>query len=262
MNRNFSVVFLVLLAIGLLGCNMHRKLHITRDDVIKFALGWDYARINDTMYASDCELSNRQYKVFLNYLKTESPEKYSICAIDTDQWKNYDGAASLSKNYFRHPAFDRYPVCCITWEGANEYCKWLTQIANKNHGKLKVTFRLPTPAEWMMLVADPDKNGLDTGYPDGFDASTGCYAFNFYVIDSVANTAEDGGYFTVNVSAYKHNRFGIYNLNGNVAEMTSDKSICKGGGWHDSFEDCSYKVSKHYTLPSAEVGFRLVAIVR
>ena len=41
---------------------------------------------------------------------------------------------------------------------------------------------------------------------------------------------------TAPVNSYTKNYFGLYNLIGNVAEMTSEKGICKGGTWNNRLE--------------------------
>jgi len=48
--------------------------------------------------------------------------------------------------------------------------------------------------------------------------------------DSVS-LGEDGGYYTVRVDAYWPSRFGLFNVIGNVAEMTDVEGVQKGGCW-------------------------------
>ncbi len=222
----------------------------------------NFFQINDTLYAAELEITQERYQEFLRELAVSSPEKYHACKIDTTVWRKYSRADTIMRrNYFQHPAFKLYPVVGISWKAANEYCKWLTEKSETDLWSPSCYVRLPTETEWKSMVANPDKNGFDLPCPDGFDTSVNCYCFNYYVVDTIINEAQDGGYYTVRVDAYWPNRYGIFNLHGNVAEMTSDENICKGGGWYDSFSDCSMFATKNYPLPSAEVGIRPVAII-
>lgn len=224
--------------------------------------GLYFVKLNDTLYACDIEITNARYKRFLCAIANDQ-QKYDACMADTNVWKNYAYADTvLTHHYWQHKAFDEYPVVGVTWEAANEFCRWMTRKAEENTLLPPCTIRLPTEDEWKLMVVKPDSKGMDLSCPQGFDTSINCYCFNFYVVDTVINEAQDGGYFTVRSDAYWPNSRGLFNVHGNVAEMTTDKNVCKGGGWRDSFSDCAVHMRKKYILPSGEVGFRIVAIRR
>jgi formylglycine-generating enzyme required for sulfatase activity len=221
----------------------------------------NFLQINKTLYAAELELTNDKYKEFLGEIIISNPEKYDLCKIDTSVWiKHFAEYGLLASKYSENKKFSDYPVVGISWFAANEYCKWLTEIAETELKSLKCQIRLPTETEWKSMIANPDPLGFDVPCPNGYDTTVNMFCFNHYVLDS-AKEAKDGGYFPVMVNSYWPNAFGIFNLHGNVAEMTSDKTICKGGGWNDSFNDCSLFTRKYYPLPSAEVGVRLVAVI-
>jgi formylglycine-generating enzyme required for sulfatase activity len=59
----------------------------------------------------------------------------------------------------------------------------------------------------------------------------------------------------------KTKQFGLDNLFGNVAEMTSEKGIAKGGSFAHTLEECAANKVQIYDSPQAWLGFRCVAEV-
>ncbi|AFM02549.1 hypothetical protein Fleli_0038 [Bernardetia litoralis DSM 6794] len=59
----------------------------------------------------------------------------------------------------------------------------------------------------------------------------------------------------------KTKQFGLDNLFGNVAEMTSEKGIAKGGSFYHTLEECAADRVQVYDSPQAWLGFRCVAEV-
>jgi len=66
---------------------------------------------------------------------------------------------------------------------------------------------------------------------------------------------------TAPVKSYWPNGFGLYNMNGNVAEMVSDVEVALGGSWADPGYDVRIASKKAFTGASKTVGFRIVATV-
>ena len=129
----------------------------------------------------------------------------------------------MTRNYFWHPAFDDYPVVGITWEQANAFCYWRTQMWNTYrtaYGEVNTEdFRLPTEHEWEYAA----RGGRDLApYPWGgyyVRNAKGCILANFK--PGRGNYPEDGGLYTVKADAYFPNDYGLFNMAGNVAEWTS-----------------------------------------
>jgi hypothetical protein len=58
--------------------------------------------------------------------------------------------------------------------------------------------------------------------------------------------------------SYFPSEFGVYNLNGNAAEMTNENGISVGGSWHSYGYDVRIQSRMMYEGSSTKVGFRPV----
>jgi formylglycine-generating enzyme required for sulfatase activity len=92
------------------------------------------------------------------------------------------------------------PVINVSWEDAQAYAVWLS-------GETKHTYRLPTEAEWEFVC----RAGTTTEYSSG-DRIT--------VQDANYSKSRIGE--TSNVGTYPANRWGLYDLHGNVWEWCLD----------------------------------------
>jgi sulfatase modifying factor 1 len=116
-------------------------------------------------------------------------------------WKHPEGPGSTINGK------DNFPVVHIALEDAVTYCKW----ANR---------RLPTEAEWEAAAQGTNSNAIFTW---GNDTT---------ILDSNANTwqgvfptkneSKDGFEFISPVKSYPANSIGLYDMAGNVWEITSD----------------------------------------
>lgn len=145
-------------------------------------------------------------------------------------------------DYFWHPAYDNYPVVGITWSQAKAFNAWRTQLMNNwrnSNGQSDVQrFRLPTEAEWEYAA----RGGLELSpFPWGgpyMRNSQGCPLANFKPMRG--DYVEDGGAYTVDISSYSPNDYGLYNMAGNVAEWTST-------AYDETVYEFSHELSPEYT---------------
>ncbi len=136
---------------------------------------------------------------------------------------SYSHNEPMARAYFSHPAFDEYPVVGVSWDQANAFCSWRTELWNDHAqmmGGQKISaFRLPFEYEWEYAA----RGGLDGAqFPWGgpyLRNSKGCLLANFK--PGRGNYPEDGGMYTVPVASYNPNEFNLYDMAGNVAEWTS-----------------------------------------
>lgn len=137
--------------------------------------------------------------------KTSVPNLY-----DFSQWWIW----SIGTNW-RHPigpesnieGKENHPVVHVSYEDAIAYCKWAGR-------------RLPTEAEWEYAAR---ANQSNTTYFWGDDRSQLSKRANSWEGEfPVNNTLEDGFERTAPVKTYPANNFGLFDMAGNVWEMTSD----------------------------------------
>ncbi|MES2287088.1 MAG: SUMF1/EgtB/PvdO family nonheme iron enzyme [Bacteroidota bacterium] len=226
------------------------------------------AKINDRLYASKYEVSNKQYMTFINSLKhSNDTNLLSIAQIDTLKWKD-----KLTYNepyvqyYHSHPAYQNYPAVNINYEASKLFCQWLTEQynADKKRKFKKILFRLPTEKEWIMAAQAGDDSAIYPWEGKELRNKKGQVMYNFK--REVKDTLwVDGKYVenadvTAPVQSYWKNNFGLYNMSGNVAEMINEKGIVKGGSWRDDSE--YLKIDSKYTYDGnaqVSVGFRYFA---
>jgi len=220
-----------------------------------------YCKINDTLYAAAYEVTNIDYKEFL---KTLTYAEYEKCKIDSSRWvKEFcpDFNPPMAKYYHSHSAFNRYPVLNVSQYGAEKYCEWLS-YNYKSMWRRSVIFKLPTEQEWIELSNTNPTTKLPYNLLDG-KSSDGGYLENAIAICGTPNDYHaDGGFYTVRVDTYQADKNGLYNVIGNVAEMTTLDGVSKGGSWENCLVDCTTDKIQTYPTPDLRVGFRVVAILR
>lgn len=236
-------------------------------------------KINEKLYAGAYEVRNSLYLEFIQDLTSKNKtDLLKKAMLDTLNWRD-----KLAYNepyvelYFRHPAYANYPVVNVTYEAANLFCEWLTETYNTNPNRnfKKVLFRLPTEAEWEFASAGGTE--LST-YPWGnslfqnnhfmcnykhigdenlrSDSLTKKVSVVFNDYGSMVGSLNDGADITAPVDGYYANKFGLYNVCGNVAEMVKEKGLSKGGGWKSLGGDVRIKSKEYYTKSATDLGFR------
>lgn len=233
--------------------------------------------VNDTLFFDATEISNFSWREYVSWNEKvygRNSVQYKNSLPDTTVWRN-----SLSYNepyvtyYYQHVAYRNYPVVGISYEQALDYCNWRTKVVNTammvKAGKLKweadlniepeikCEYRLPTKTEWeaMSLLGFNEKTQREIA-----KKKTPPYnLINTYSPEGVSNDNAD---VTAPTYSYYGNLLGIYNLTGNVAEMTSTKGICKGGSWRHTLQESNSLKDIPYETPKAWLGFRCVCIVK
>lgn len=89
-----------------------------------------------SFYMDETEVSNTNWLEYLNWIRRTDPTNYEYYyneLPDTLVWRrplSYN--EPYVDNYLRHPAYQDYPVVGVTWEQAQRYCEWRTDIVNES----------------------------------------------------------------------------------------------------------------------------------
>ena len=223
---------------------------------------------SDVLWMSKTEVTNLQYKTFLHQKKDSlaqyTPDTTCWGQVGGDQWSN-------SMYYFRHPAYDNYPVVGLSLEQVSAFCYYLKEQINKNHEVMnphlvkKVHVRLPQYNEWLR-AARVDGGGRfpwvgnSLRYTDG--KHQGEFRCNFKIgygnMAGVAGGGKDHFDITAPVTMYEPSIKGFYNMVGNVAELMANDSMVVGGDWFTPGSAIGLDAREKFHGPSPRVGFRYV----
>jgi len=136
----------------------------------------------------------------------------------------------MDVNYFSNKIYQYNPVVGVTWKQARAYADWRrTQVKEliKNNPELrnfKLSFSLPTEAQWEYAAEakrDPSDTTIRTVMTT-IDKTTGKQQLSLNFKQGEGSYASDGSTFTLPVTSYTPNAFGLYNMAGNVSEWTLD----------------------------------------
>ena len=207
----------------------------------------------DAFYIGEKEVTVRQWKAF-----TEDT------AYKWNKW-------SLLNQY---APGDNYPIVFVTWENAQDFCRWLSKKEEK-------TYRLPTEAEWEKAA----RGGLQgkrfpwgDGTPDGTQCNFADKNTDFTWSDK---RVDDGYAFTAPVGSFPPNGYGLYDTAGNAWEWCQDwfnwdyykdsptknpkgpssgiDRVMRGGSWCNDITiiRCAFRGFILPDVPSHPRGFRL-----
>ncbi len=233
-----------------------------------------WAPVKDGLWMQKTEVSNLDYKLFLNALKAAGKdEEYEFFYPDTLGWLLGNIAnRPYTSFYFSSPSFNNFPLVNITYEAAYDYCQWLTAEYDKLEKKPfgKVVFQIPSREDWMYAARGGKAD--DRSYPWG-----GMYLynnrkqrlcnFNFKIDDSI-RTAVDAGPYSYNVpsnvtapvNSFFPNDLGLFNVCGNVAEMVSERGTAVGGSYLDGGQKVRIESTKQFEKSAPDIGFRVVMV--
>jgi formylglycine-generating enzyme required for sulfatase activity len=185
----------------------------------------------------------------------------------------------------------RQPACRVSWHEARAFCRWLSQLTGRK-------FMLPSEAQWEWACRAGTDTPLSFG-PHGADSAT--YANladasllnfagwerttvpfgrlervrQFYAVDPV----DDKQRVSATVGSYRPNRWGLYDMHGNVTEWTASTDLpypfhaddprhtdvttrknARGGSWYDRADlaRSGCRASYRPWQRVFDVGFRVI----
>lgn len=88
-----------------------------------------------SFYMDETEVRNVDYREYLYWISrvyVDYPEVYKKALPDTLVWRTKLGYNEpYVEYYFRHPAYQEYPVVGVSWLQANDFCQWRTDRVNE-----------------------------------------------------------------------------------------------------------------------------------
>jgi formylglycine-generating enzyme required for sulfatase activity len=159
-----------------------------------------------------------------------------------------------------------YPITGISHEQANEFCKWRTDVVNKNEivksDKRHVTFRLPSEEEWIQFARiGLTENEKVKGMRDSLIIGKNCPEHPSFHYNQSSCHERNIPPKTVSLpTCFLPDKNGVYGLWGNVSEMVTTKGISKGGNYSSYAIQCHQDSVQRYSKPEKWVGFRCIAI--
>ncbi len=192
--------------------------------------------------------------------------------------KDFDAFAATTGYTKIKPKFEQsptHPVVFVSWDDAQDFCSWLTQ-KEQQAGRLGKTqvYRLPTDREWSLAAGldepdagtpeEKDKQGRpQKRFPWGYEWPAPKNAGNF---DS--STGTDTFLNTSPVGSFAANKYGLYDMGGNVWQWCEDflngysgARVVRGGSYFNGAVENLYvtrRDSYESNIHSGLVGFRVV----
>jgi formylglycine-generating enzyme required for sulfatase activity len=203
---------------------------------------------------------------------------FGVWDVRVQDYRAFADADSGVVDGWKHPGFQQNvnlppycqqqtdPVVKVSWNDANAFCKWLSHKEARQ-------YRLPTDAEWSVAV------GLDQ--EEGSTPKEKAFGFkNVYSWGSQWPPPKGAGnygtslnvdnyLFTSPVGSFAANKFGLYDMGGNVWQWCGDwydgdqtSRVMRGASWTGNYHTPELPLScRGRAAPDGranDVGFRVV----
>ena len=215
--------------------------------------------------------------------------EFAIWQTRVKDFEAFAKAVNLRSTSWRGPGFKQgpdHPVVNVSWQEAIAFCKWLTDKEHKeNTLPANQYYRLPTDLEWSRAVGLAEETGKtpearDMGvqdvYPWGTQwpppAGAGNYTGEETGSDVAIKGYDDGFAWTSPVGSFPPNKFGLYDMGGNVWQWCMDNwtaeskaKVLRGASWYNGALKLSLLSScRVHAAPDSSTdnyGFRIIRAV-
>ncbi|MGD0093197.1 MAG: SUMF1/EgtB/PvdO family nonheme iron enzyme, partial [Planctomycetota bacterium] len=125
-------------------------------------------KISKPFYMGKYHVTVAQFRAFADATKYQTQAEVAGEAGTNKDAKDLKGPNWKTPGF---PQEDNYPACAITWNDAQEFCKWATKLAGR-------TVRLPSEAEWEYACRAGTTTRYNTGDKDSDLAQAAWYKKN------------------------------------------------------------------------------------
>ncbi len=211
--------------------------------------------------------------------------------------QDYEVFAKETKREWPKPDFEQgptHPAVNVSWEDAQSFCQWLT-AREQAAGRLPADwrYRLPSDHEWSCAMGIGEREDaaklpaeksrkIGDVYPwgsqwpppqgagnyAGEEARAAVEAGKYHYLTALISGFSDGFVETSPVGSFAPNRFGLFDMGGNVWQLCADwfdqdqkAHVRRGGSWsHSASENLlsSMRLASPPTLRYHDIGFRCV----
>ena len=219
----------------------------------------EFSNLNNGLYPPDSEcIKTKPYKFLFERNQTSLMKRVSIngffrgskANVPADKW-----------NRKTKKILD-YPIVGITHEQATAYCKWRTAQYNlqyfgiSNSSEYKIRFELPSVLLYKQLIIESDS----------LNSKCTSSTFNCKGAEVNSSIPKEWSFISpgkeiVPVFSYWYDKNNLFNVRGNVAEMTNQKGIAMGGSYLNYANECTASNVQQYQSATGWLGFRCVGIV-
>ena len=195
--------------------------------------------ITKAFYLQTTEVTVGQWRLFTKGTgyRTEAETGGGAYQWTGKKWEEKEGI------YWDNPGFEqteRHPVTCVSWNDVTKYVSWINRKEETDK------YRLPTEAQWEYAC----RAGTTTAFSTGRCISTNQanYDGNYPMPNCTKGRYREK---TVKVGSFSPNKWGLYNMHGNVWEWCKDwygnypgghvtdpkgpssgsRCVLRGGGW-------------------------------
>ena len=251
----------------------------------------DYSVYTNTIETKDFfifnqEVTNELYREFVKLSRNDGVIDGTSLLPDTLVWKSYMAYSEpYEKYYYRHPAYNKFPIVGLTIEQCHFFCQWLTKWYNgcNNRKYKKVKFLVPTIEQWIFAACEGNSRQIYPWHNNYVIQNDGKPMANFlfidqsavrrvidkddkelnhskFIVDKNAIYFDGMGYdLTAPSISYKPGLNGLYNMAGNVSEYVSNSNVVKGGSWYfPGFYLNNFIAQPITSKTSVDRGFRFV----
>lgn len=201
------------------------------------------------------EVTRDEYASFVKDTGLADP---AGCNIHQAKMPNWPMIRGLNWHNTGFAQTDRDPAVCLNWNEAIAYTKWLSKKTGKKYGLLSESeWEYAARAGTTTAAYWGDKQKDACAYANGSDL-TRKDKFPEWNADQPCH---DGFIYTAPVGSFKPNAFGLYDMMGNVFEMTADclnlnysGAPADGSAWTTG--DCKNRINRGGSWTSTPGGLR------